>query len=229
MKTKKAMKKEKKSKTLLIAVAALLPMLLTAQVKDTLSTSAKIDSIFNLQKKMYSESKNEPLHNKKYGVEINLFRLLLLDEAQTFSGSISLFNVNRNAEIAFPFYFQKPKKSVDLTEFTFDCHFRYFLGNTQNGFYISGFARYAFLHGTLGSNNPFSQSSNIAAEENKFGIGFGIGYRKFSYKGLYWGTSLSFGKYFIGENNKFYGDFLTIDDDNKYIFDWELLKFGWAF
>jgi hypothetical protein len=224
------MRKELKFKTLLLAVAILLPIILAAQVKDTISTSAKIDSIYNLQKKMYSESKNTPLSNKNYGVEINLFRLLLLDEASTFSGSYSLFNVNRNAEISFPFYFQNPKKSVDLTEFTLDCHFRYFLGNTQNGFYLSGFVRYAFLQGTLGDNGLFNNSSSgIKDNEHKLGIGFGIGYRKFSYKGLYWGTSLSFGRYIIGENNIFYGSFLTIDDDSKYIFDFELLKFGWAF
>ena len=59
------MRKEIKLKTLLLAVANLLPMLLIAQVKDTISTSAKIDSIYYLQKKMYSESKNTPLSNKK--------------------------------------------------------------------------------------------------------------------------------------------------------------------
>jgi len=59
-------------------------------------------------------------------------------------------------------------------------------------------------------------------------LGVGIGYRIFSYKGLYWGTSVSFGRYIVGENNKFHGSFLDINDDAKYIIDFELLKFGFA-
>jgi hypothetical protein len=224
------MRKEIKIKTLLLAVAAFLPLLLTAQVKDTLSTAAKIDSIYYLQKKMYSESKNTPLMNKKYGVELNLIRLLLTEDATTLSGSFSLFNVNRNAEISFPFYYQNPKKSIDLTEFTLDCHFRYFLGNTQNGFYLSAFTRYAILHGTLGEDYIINtQSGDKKDTEHKLGIGFGIGYRIFSYSGLYWGTSLSIGRYFVGKNNKFSGSIFTFEDDDEYIFDMELLKFGWAF
>jgi hypothetical protein len=74
-----------------------------------------------------------------------------------------------------------------------------------------------------------NQSSGIKGNESKLGIGVGLGYRIFSYRGLYWGTSISFGRYLIGKNNKFSGGFLTYDDDNQYILDIELLKFGWAF
>jgi hypothetical protein len=61
------------------------------------------------------------------------------------------------------------------------------------------------------------------------GAGVGIGYRKFSYRGLYWGASLSLGRYFIGKNDRFYGSWLSYDDDNEIIIDVEFLKFGWAF
>lgn len=218
-----------KFKGTLVVAAAFIPMLLNAQVKDTISTSAKIDSIYNFQKKMYSESKNSPLAGKTVGVELNLFRVLLVDEMPTASGSVTLFNVDRHAEISFPFYFQGQKKSTDLIEFTLDCHYRYFLGNTQNGFYLSGFARYAYLKGRLGEDYLFGAPAGSISDENKVGVGVGLGYRKFSYRGLYWGASFSFGRYVVGENNKFASSFFSLDDDSEYILDVELLKFGWAF
>lgn len=227
------MKKKFTIRIFLIMSVCLIPYLLKAQnkVNDSISMSAKIDSIYTLQKKMYKESKNEPLAGKKYGVELNLFRILIIDKALTLSGTFSLFNVKKQVEIAFPVYYAKPEDKRDLTTFTVDCHYRYFLGNTLNGFYLSGFARYAYLNGYAGDNDLIhlgnSYGENIS--ENKIGIGFGIGFRKFSYKGLYWGASISFGRYIIGQNDKFYGSFLSLDDDEKYILDIECLKFGWAF
>lgn len=213
---------------LIIAIIST-PMILHAQNTDTLSTSAKIDSIYALQKKMYSESRDEPLADKKYGFEFNVFRVLLMDKAVSLSGSFSFFDIDRSAEIAFPFYYQDPKDSYDLTEFTLDCHYRYFLGNTQNGFYLSAFVRYAHLRGLLGEYTPENQFQPTQGTENKLALGFGFGYRIFSYKGLYWGISLSLGRYFIGENDKFSGSFLSLDDDEERILDMEILKFGYAF
>lgn len=218
---------------LLILAVTLCTFPLRAQetTNDTLSTSSKIDSIYVLQKKMYGESKNQPLRDKNYGIEFNFFRLLMIDEAVSFSGGFSLFGKNRHAEIAFPFLYSNPEDADDLEEFTLDCHYRYFLGNTQNGFYLSAFTRYAYLNGYLGGNDLFFDNINskFRHTEHKIGIGIGLGYRIFSYRGLYWGTSLSFGRYIIGENDKFFGDWLTIDDDEKYIIDFEFLKFGFAF
>lgn len=200
--------------------------------KDTLSVSSKIDSIYVLQKKMYNETRNTPLSKKKFGVEFNIARLLLIEKAVSLSGGFSLFGVNRHAEITFPVYYSSPEDPKDLKEWTLDCHYRYFLGNTQNGFYLCGFVRYAHLNGYLGGNDLplFSGgTADIKNSENKIGIGVGVGYRMFSYKGLYWGTSFSIGRYFIGENDQFYGSFLSYDDDNKIIIDFEFFKFGWAF
>jgi hypothetical protein len=202
------------------------------KTQDSLSVSSKIDSIFILQKKMYSEIKNKPLTNKNLGIEFNFARLLLIEKAVSLSGGFSLFGVNRHAEIVFPIFYSSPEDPMDLKELTIDCHYRYFLGNTQNGFYLSGFVRYAHLNGYLGDNDAFlfnDEPGDVKSSENKVGIGVGVGYRKFSYKGLYWGTSLSFGRYVTGENDKFYGKFLSLDDDNKIIIDFEFLKFGWAF
>jgi hypothetical protein len=227
------MKKLDTCRPLLVVIVCLWPFFSWAQdqTKDTLSVSSKIDSIYLLQKKMYNETRNTPLSKKKYGVEFNIARLLLIEKAVSLSGGFSLFGVNRHAEIAFPVYYSSPEDPKDLKEWTIDCHYRYFLGNTQNGFYLSGFARYAHLSGYQGDDAPLFGGGNIGekSSQNKLGMGVGLGYRKFSYKGLYWGASLSFGRYLTGENDRFYGSYLSYDDDKKFIIDVEFLKFGWAF
>ncbi|MBC8527098.1 MAG: hypothetical protein H8D22_09655 [Candidatus Cloacimonetes bacterium] len=208
---------------------------------DEMTTDEKIDSIYVTSKEILETIKSEPLADKKYGIEINIFRLLFYGSDMsllnhTFSGGFSLFNIDRHAEIAFPIFYSNPKSNLyddnNIRQFTLDCHYRRFLGNTQNGFYISGFIRYANLRGYLGSwIDYFDDEENemIKDTENKIGIGIGIGFRKFSYKSFYWGTSLNLGRYFVGENDKFRGEFLWYDNDNEVIFNFELLKFGWAF
>lgn len=190
----------------------------------------KLDKIIDTQEKMYQQQKNEPLEGKNYGVEFNFFRLLTVSKSTTLSGTFSLFNVNRNMEIAFPVYYSNPYDKHDINVFTLDSHARLFLGNTQNGFYLSAFGRYAHLKGYLenynhDSNNDYADNHT----EDKFGIGIGIGYRYFSYKRLYWGTSFSYGRYIIGKNDIFYEDWYSYNDDSQQIWDFELLKFGIAF
>ncbi|MFH1008004.1 MAG: hypothetical protein V1800_10975 [Candidatus Latescibacterota bacterium] len=219
---------------LLVVIVCLWPFFSWAQDKkqDSLSVSSKIDSVYMLQKQMYKESKDAPLTNKDMGIELNFVRLLWMERAVNLSGGFSLFGVTREAEIAFPIYYSSPEDPKDLKELTIDCHYRNFLGNTQNGFYLSGFVRYAHLKGYLGNDDLYLSDDELIdakSSENKIGIGVGMGYRKFSYKGLYWGTSLSLGRYFIGRNDQFYGSFLSYDDDSKIIVDFEFLKFGWAF
>jgi len=228
------MKKLNMRKTILLTLVCLWGGFIYAQDKqpDSLSVSSKLDSIYVLQKKMYTDVKNQPLADKKFGVEFNLFRLLMMEESVSLSGGFSLFGINRQTEIAFPVFYSNPDEKEDLNEFTIDCHVRYFLGNSQNGFYISGFTRYAHLEGYLGDSGLHlfeDETVGKRSTENKIGVGVGVGFRKFSYKGLYWGMSLNFGKYIYGENNKFYGSFLSLDDDEKTIVDFEFLKFGYAF
>jgi hypothetical protein len=222
------------SSGVLSLVAFLLPLSAAARetTQDTISTEAKIDSIYRLQKKMYRELKNEPLAGKQAGIEFNFIRPLIAEESLTLSGGVSLFSVNRRVEIAFPLYYSNPKDPKDLQEWTADCHLRYFLGNTQNGFYLSAFARFARLNGYLSDTNEtlFSDAPVSGKDsQSKLGIGFGLGYRKFSYHGLYWGASFSIGRYLSGENGKFYGKMVSYDDDERQILDIEFLKFGWAF
>ncbi|MDB5105004.1 MAG: hypothetical protein JWP91_2693 [Fibrobacteres bacterium] len=230
-----------------ILMAALVPMMATAEDAKTGATdSEKIDSLLVMQKQVVRTIKNDPLADKSFGVEANLARLLLATEFTSFSGGVSLFALDRNAEIALPFYYGKSEShlesgdaqlsNVDFTEITQDIHYRYFLGNTQNGFYLSAFSRLAWLDGVKGDNefDGFLDTANTnppdrRSTEAKLGLGVGLGYRIFSYKGLYWGCGMSFGRYVLGENDKFRGAFFSLDNDEKFIFDVELLKFGWAF
>jgi hypothetical protein len=229
----------------LVWMAALIPMMAGAETTEGMSDSEKIDSIFVMQKQVVRTLKNDPLAGKTFGVEANVARLLLASELTSFSGGVSLFGVDRNAEIAFPFYYGKSESdiesddiafsNVDFTEITQDVHYRYFLGNTQNGFYLSGFARFAWLDGVLGRNifdgvdTSKANDADYRSTEGKLGIGVGLGYRIFSYRGLYWGCGLNLGRYIIGENDKFRGSLFSLDSDEEIIVDVELLKFGWAF
>jgi hypothetical protein len=232
--------------TIALAALALIPLLpFAAKAEDApkVSDSEKIDSILVMQKQVVRTIQNDPLTGKNFGVELNIARLLLFKDVQSFSGGFSLFGVDRGAEIAFPFLYSRSEidasgpeeeslANIDFTEITQDIHYRYFLGNTQNGFYLSGFARGAYLEGVLlefafGDSEPGTTESRDS--ETKLGLGVGLGYRFFSYKGLYWGASLNLGRYVLGENDRFRGSYFPLDADQAFIIDVELLKFGWAF
>lgn len=232
--------------TFVLAALALMPLLpIAAKAEDApkVSDSEKIDSILVMQKQVVRTIKNDPLTGKNFGVELNIARLLLAKDVISVSGGFSLFNVDRDAEISFPFYYGKSEANdfeagfgdIDFTEITQDIHYRYFLGNTQNGFYLSGFARGAYLDGVLGNyvfdnlGDTTGSARDARDTEIKLGVGVGLGYRFFSYKGLYWGTSLNVGRYLIGESDRFRGSYFGLDADEETIIDVELLKFGWAF
>ena len=242
---------------LLIFIIALMTLPIFAKAANQnnenidLYTNSNITSINKTQNRNSKELnindktvKKNPLVDKKWGIEINPIRLLFIRIGQdeffyNFSGCVSLFNIDRHVELAFPIYFSHLKYKGDeeydeeyIRQFTFDCHYRRFLGKTQKGFYISGFIRYANIRGTKenGWYNGYEELN--LSTENKIGIGFGFGYRIFSEMGLYWGVSLNIGIYLIGENYIFDEDplpFVYPFDDSIIIFNCELLKFGWAF
>ena len=55
----------------------------------------------------------DPLKNKTFGIEVNPIRLLLFNgEQKSFSGTVSLFNVFDNAELAFPVFIGKSKADI---------------------------------------------------------------------------------------------------------------------
>ena len=217
-----------KKKILIFIITILLCSILNANENNENVVEEKLDKIYNLQKKMYEETKQSPLDDKSVGIELNLFRLLMIDESRSMSGTVSLFAVDRKAEIAFPFYGLFPKDNEYYNTITLDCHYRFFLKNTQNGLYLSAFTRFAHLYGYKSNNYYYYEEGRDKAEATKLGFGFGVGYRIFSYRGFYWGTSLSFGRYVIGKNDVF-NEYLIYDDDREMIIDFEFLKFGWAF
>lgn len=196
-----------------------------------------LQQLLKNQNKIYAKVENDPFKDKDFGFEVNIFRLLAAEkDSFALSGTFSLFYPEDQVEIAFPMYVASVVDEWNndnrFSVATFDVHYRKFLGDTLNGFYISGFVRAAYLEGVLFDYDNYWYYDNPNVEygsEKKLGVGVGIGYRIFSKSGYYWGTSLSFGRYYIGENDKF--DYWEMEgiDDSKYIVDFELLKFGYAF
>jgi hypothetical protein len=170
----------------------------------------------------------------------------------SFSGTVSYFSSAQNAEIALPIFYEtiryayegSGEENQDFKLITLDVHYRRFLGRTIKGFYVSGFGRFARLRGRIGGDSPYSdiysrsgyhgrdttfdENAHPYATENKFGIGVGIGFRLIFKHGIYWGNSVSVGRYFVGKNDQFLNVGIR-GNDKKRIFDWELLKVGYAF
>jgi hypothetical protein len=202
--------------------------------------TAKIDTVLENQKSMMTKLDQihreveyvDPLANKTTGVEFNPAYLLLAsaNDQLVLSGGFSLFSADRNAEIAFPIFFRNAgKDDNDPITFVVDSHYRRFLGQHQGGFYLSASLRYQYLHGREDLDQiPFFDIGETGDKItlHKFGVGFGIGYRYFSRSGLYWGTSLTVGRYFTDTEKQVQGVDLL---NGKGYIDVELLKFGIAF
>lgn len=181
-----------------------------------------------LLKNQIQQNNNPSFIQKKFGVEINPFYLLLLHrEEQILSGSFSYFDHQNNVEYAFPIHYYKfnSDHSDDYEQYTIDLHYRKFLDDKIGGAYLSGFARLAHLEGNVYDNSDYK-----SAEQTKIGIGAGVGYRYFSNNNFYWGAGLSLGAY-IGNHRDLEYDTpaFFIGDDHTLIVDIEFLKFGWAF
>ncbi|HLP16219.1 MAG TPA: hypothetical protein VK470_08180, partial [Bacteroidota bacterium] len=148
-------------------------------------------------------------------------------------GGLSLFAIDRHAEIAMPTFFQSGAPDIsdgtDLKLFNQDLIYRKFLGRHQDGFYLEGGMRYTYIKGEL-ENGLFGLSigstHSPTVTTNKLGAMFGIGYRYFSYSGLYWGASFKYGAYFSADDRDIKHVFM---DDTKSIIDFEIMKFGVAF
>lgn len=192
--------------------------------------SSQLDTIEDNQEIIISKTVDSPLKNKKHGLELNFARVLLIsDDFISFSGSYSRFDHENNAEWTFPVYYSREDNYSNKTTnvATLDVHYRKFLSGSVRGFYLSGFSRLTHIKGpTAYVYNFNANNQNTQGSETKLGLGVGIGYRIFSGENFYWGASLSVGRNFIGENDKFEGAFI---DDSEFILDVELLKFGYAF
>lgn len=171
----------------------------------------------------------DPLEGKKFGVEFNPVYFLISsagEEGVTLTGGVSLFSISNKAEIAFPFYFKTG--TDDLQIMSVDCHYRNFLGKHRAGFYISSGLRYTTLKGQEGYSffSGLNDDEEVIQTASKFGLTFGIGYRKYGYNGWFWGTSLFGGKYFTDSESDFSGAGVI---NSKVILDMELLKIGKMF
>jgi hypothetical protein len=187
--------------------------------------SKKIDSILTLSKEIREEVRIiSPIADKTFGIEINpVLPLIAAGEGFVLTGGLQLFNLNRKAEVSFPFQIFLVDNA---DQFTLDAHFRHFLGQTQYGFYLSGFTRYGYLSGdyiTDGWDTKYF-------ENHRLGIGAGLGYRIYSRGSFYWGCSLNLGRYVIfkePEDELF--SIFGISSFSQTIIDIELFKFGFAF
>ena len=205
-------------------------------METVLDTKGKVDDLVE-------QYNNRPLDGKKYGIEINPFRILFYDEYESLSGTFSLFKPEKNLEIAFPYMYYDSEinnydydsiHKSDVRGIRLDAHLRKFLRNTSNGFYISASTRLVNLD-FKGTSHYYEEDEEIEKSINdnvtKLGIGFGFGRRIFSYSGFYWGSSLTVGKFIIGENDIVPDGFFNFgtNDDNSIYLDFECLKFGYAF
>lgn len=217
-----------KSKTILLIATVLLSWLFGQEENETI----KLDSVLSNQELMLENQSRifeevkyvDNLAGKNYGVEFNFVRFLMAsasEDATEITGSFSLFDIDRRVEIAFPIFYSRIE---DLTTFHIDSHYRRFLGQHQNGFYLSAGVRYSRITGYKRGAYFWNEEDEIITE-NKVGVVFGIGYRIFGRNGLYWGFSLFGGRYFSDET-EISGFTLS---DGKIILDMELLKFGIAF
>ena len=200
-------------------------------------------------------SYSTPLQGRKFGVEFNIPRVITYSKAwRSLSGSFSYFNHRSNTEIAFPWLLAKygsddssySTSSINaddsLINKSIDIHYRKFLGDELNGFYMSAFARLSHFDGHVytGNNSTLPPSSEIdkpnyqrgteAFKKLRFGLGIGLGYRIFPQnKRLYWGTGIILGRYIDDTEYNFVNDGGPFDESTPIIIDAELLKFGYAF
>ncbi|KAB2877920.1 hypothetical protein F9K33_15115 [bacterium] len=228
-------------KKVMIIIVALLFGINQVMAQENSSMENKVDSVLIYQKQLmdyqqriYGEVKYvDPLLNKRSGIEFNPAYLMLAsaNESVVISGTYSRFDVNRKAELAFPFYYSNAKPFglfEDHTRtklFTLDAVYRQFLGAHQNGFYFSVGTRYAHIKGENEEDYDdfFSSYDPVIKTTDKFGVLAGIGYRYFAQSGFYWGVSISAGRYLTGNMH------MAGSDGGKVILDIELLKFGVSF
>lgn len=195
------------------------------------------DSTLKLVKEIHEQVASRPLDNKKIGFDINPFRLLYLDKVKSLSGGFELYNITPNAVLHFPLLWALSSDYIETSLFEADAHYRYFPNGRMTGFFISPFVRYSRITGYSMKvlDNQVEDNSSLAdskVNNNRFGLGFGLGYMSYSRSGFYWGASLGFGRFLVGQET----DDWTLSDNliiaasgTSFIWDMELLKFGWTF
>jgi len=175
---------------------------------------------------------SQALADKKYGIGIDPIRsVVYIGYELQLKGAISLFSIDRHAEIAFPVqYVSGEAENRPYKVFYAEAAYRRFFAEQQKGFYYSGGVRFAYIQGELLDNTaePGSPEEHTGTnfEQNKAGIYAGIGYRRFYKNGFYFGSNIIFGTYF-GPKAPFIQT--TEDMALNFILGGELFQIGYAF
>jgi hypothetical protein len=210
-------------------------------VSFTITASAQGDAVMMRQDSI-TAAPNKPTGlvtslppaNKTMGVEWSPVRLLVGTTDDSYKtqilGGVSLFSIDRRAEIAFPFLYMFGKlDDVPAKIVNFDVTYRRFFKKQQKGFYYSAGLRYNFLQGAVASKDLLNKQghTNEQLTQSRAGIYLGIGFRHFFKNGLYWGTSFILGLYSNKVDPRFYfGHDLPPMD---FIGAMDIGKFGYAF
>ena len=165
----------------------------------------------------FLQASSEPNKSLLWGAEFNPITFIASSDSRVyFNAGVSLFNRNTSSELAFPINYKNIQGDEEnFTAFSVGAHYRKFLKKDIRGYYVSGVTRLT----TINSNST------------KFGLGFGVGYRKFYDSGLYWGWGVTLGRYF-GDNDQVDSDDINQFDsieDSSVMFDVEFLKLGLLF
>ena len=162
---------------------------------------------------------DDPLEGKQFGFEFNPIGLLFSTtrsdgEEMNFSirCGVSFFPPSKNAEIAFPIYYNSDMSvfgyNSGVSVFHIDGQYRSFIGKHRKGLYFSSGLRY------LSTKSDSYYEDENPDKNDYFGLTFGIGYRIYGSTGWYWGTGIYGGRY--------------LNEDAR-ILEIELLKFGRLF
>ena len=192
-------------------------LILFFTVSAAISASAQVDASL-IKQDSVAVTRNKPAKlvsslppaNKTLGVEWSPVRLLVGTTDSYYThilGGISLFSIDRRAEIAFPLLYMFGKiDDVPAKIVNFDVTYRRFFKKQQKGFYYSAGLRYNFLQGPVAANDPTHKIYHTDEQmtQSRAGIYLGIGYRHFFKNGWYWGTSIILGAYSSKVDPRFY-------------------------
>jgi hypothetical protein len=172
-----------------------------------------------------------PPANKKFGIGLNPLRSVInIGYELQLRGAVSLYEVDRHAEISFPVqYILGEDNNIHYRVFYIEATYRRFPNGLQKGFYYSGGLRYAYIDGEelIATLNPlYTERTGKVITDNKIGIYTGIGYRHFSKRGFYWGSNIIIGIYF-GHKTPLIQT--TEDIALNWILGCDLLEIGYSF
>jgi len=178
----------------------------------------------------------DPLENKNYGIEINPLWLLAgfpFSSYLVIDGGLSLFHVDRKAEITFQIDYRSDKESPSKLSYL-DLIYRRFGGESQGGFYVSGGIRYMYIHEKK-NKESYSREERMLIRpyiflkyysDRNVGVMIGFGFRHFFHLGFYYGFGIELGKYiFCGDTHLEEPGF----DAYGVILDIDLIRIGFAF